>query len=85
MLVPMPARARMTRITTVAMRPLGFLDWLVDGWVVGVAVGGVVVMVSVAVSVVVIVSFAVSFAIDAPAGAMGFGVPVLSWSIKILG
>ena len=70
----------------VAMRPLGFLGWSDDGWngVVGWVGGGV--MGSTVVSSVdsVVDSFVFSFGVGAPAGAMGFFVPVLSWSMCYL-
>lgn len=73
-----PARARMARMITVAMRPLGFLGSVsgvgVDGGVIGSVVGAAGGTGSA------VVWFGVSdlflFAIDAPSGARGFAVPV---------
>ena len=79
-----PAMARMARMIVVAMSALGFLGSVggVDGGVDGSTMGGVGVTGST------VIWFGVSdlfsFVVDAPSGARGFAVPVLSWSVCYL-
>ena len=74
----------MARVITVAMRALGFLGSVgeVDGGVAGSTMGGVGVTGSTVVLFAVSALF--SFVVDAPSGASGLSVPVLSWSMCYL-